>query len=85
MLRSPGQQHTRSFNVGDLVLRLKQDDHRNLESPWDGPYIVREMIPVGSYRFQYFLKKTGVVQANPWNVAQLRCLLVFNDTSQTYL
>jgi hypothetical protein len=26
--------------VGDLVLRLKQDGHGKLESPWVGPYIV---------------------------------------------
>ncbi|KAK1613817.1 hypothetical protein QYE76_019334 [Lolium multiflorum] len=32
----------RSFEVGDLVLRLKQDSHEKLESPWVGPYIVTE-------------------------------------------
>ena len=35
----------RSFEVGDLVLRLKQDGHEKLESPWLGPYIVTEVIP----------------------------------------
>jgi hypothetical protein len=40
----------RSFMVGDLVLRLKQDDHGKLESPWLGPYIVTEVIPGGAYR-----------------------------------
>jgi hypothetical protein len=40
----------RSFVVGDLVLRLKQDDHGKLESPWAGPYIVTEVIPGGAYR-----------------------------------
>jgi hypothetical protein len=30
----------RSFVVGDLVLRLKQDGHGKPESPWLGPYIV---------------------------------------------
>jgi transposase InsO family protein len=42
----------RSFVVGDLVLRLKQDDHGKLESPWLGPYIVTEVIPGGAYRLQ---------------------------------
>jgi hypothetical protein len=32
--------HPRSFVVGDLVLRLKQDGHSKLESSWVGPYIV---------------------------------------------
>jgi hypothetical protein len=40
----------RSFVVGDLVLRLKQDGHDKLESPWVGPYIVTEVIPGGAYR-----------------------------------
>jgi hypothetical protein len=38
-----------SFIVGDLVLRLKQDDHGKSESPWVGPYIVMEVIPGGAY------------------------------------
>jgi hypothetical protein len=42
----------RSFVVGDLVLRLKQDDHGKLKSPWLGPYIVTEVIPGGAYRLQ---------------------------------
>jgi transposase InsO family protein len=39
----------RSFVVGNLVLRLKQDGHSKLESPWVGPYIVTEVIPGGAY------------------------------------
>jgi hypothetical protein len=35
----------RSFEVGDLVLQLKQDGREKLESPWLGPYIVTEVIP----------------------------------------
>ncbi|KAK1670534.1 hypothetical protein QYE76_058693 [Lolium multiflorum] len=60
----------RSFEVGDLVLRLKQDGHEKLESPWLGPYIVPEVIPGGAYRLKD--KKTGKDEGNPWNVAQLR-------------
>jgi hypothetical protein len=53
----------RSFVVGDLVLRLKQDGHGKLESPWVGPYIVTEVIPGGAYRLQD--KKTGKDESNP--------------------
>jgi hypothetical protein len=60
----------RSFVVGDLVLRLKQDDHGKLESPWLGPYIVTEVIPGGAYRLQD--KKTGKDKGNPWNAEQLQ-------------
>jgi hypothetical protein len=59
----------RSFMVGDLVLRLKQDGHGKLESPWVGPYIVTEVIPGGAYRLQD--KKTGKDESNPWNAEQL--------------
>jgi hypothetical protein len=60
----------RSFQVGDLVLRLTQDSHEKFESPWVGPYIVTEVIAGGAYRIND--KKTGVAEPNPWNVAQLR-------------
>jgi hypothetical protein len=53
--QSPRNYHSsrvrpRSFVVGDLVLRLKQDGHNKLESPWVGPYIITEVIPGGAYR-----------------------------------
>jgi hypothetical protein len=60
----------RSFVVGDLVLRLKQDDHGKLVSPWVGPYIVTEVIPGGAYRLQD--KKTEKDESNLWNAEQLR-------------
>jgi hypothetical protein len=59
----------RSFTVGDLVLRLKQDCHGKLESPWVGPYIITEVIPGGAYRLQD--KKTCKDESNPWNAEQL--------------
>ena len=60
----------RSFQVGDLVLRLNQERTEKLESPWLGPYVVTEVINGGAYRIKD--KKTGVPEKNPWNVAQLR-------------
>ena len=32
---------SRTFSVGDLVVRLKQEKHWKLASPWEGPYIIR--------------------------------------------
>ena len=60
----------RSFSKGDLVLRLKQKGHLKLEPPWEGPYLVTEVLPGGAYRLQEVA--TGVKYSNPWNVAQLR-------------
>jgi hypothetical protein len=62
--------HPRSFVVGDLVLRLKQDSHGKLESLWVRPYIITEIIPGGVYRLRD--KKTGKDESNPWNAEQLR-------------
>ena len=61
---------TRSFVKGDLVLKLKQTSHHKLASPWEGPYIVTEVIPGGAYRIKEVA--TGRKEDNPWNVAQLR-------------
>jgi hypothetical protein len=60
----------RSFEKGDLVLRLKQDGHGKLDSPWIGSYVVPKVIPGGAYRLQG--KKTGKDEGNPWNAKQLR-------------
>jgi hypothetical protein len=59
----------RFFEVRDLVLRLKQDSHGKLDSPWLGPYIVTEVIPGGAYRLRD--KNTGKDEANPWNAEKL--------------
>ena len=61
---------TRSFEVGDLVLRLKQKKVHKLASPWEGPFIITEVIGGGAYRLKH--EKTGKVSHNPWNVAYLR-------------
>jgi len=61
---------SRSFVEGDLVLRLKQKSHHKLSPPWEGPYIIHEVIRGGAYRLKD--PETGVVYSNPWNVAQLR-------------
>src|SRR3954469_16488664 len=61
---------SRSFAKGDLLMKLKQKSHYKLASPWEGPYIVTEVIPGGAYRIKHVA--SGKVESNPWNVAQLR-------------
>ena len=39
---------TRSFEVGDLVLRLKQNKVHKLASLWEGPFIITEIIGGGA-------------------------------------
>jgi hypothetical protein len=45
----------RSFNVGDLVLRRIQATKgmQKLSSPWEGPFIVMEVISPSAYRLQW--------------------------------
>jgi hypothetical protein len=55
----------RSFKPGNLVLCLKQISTSKLEPPWEGPYLVHEVIPGGVYRLRN--PKTGADIENPWN------------------
>jgi hypothetical protein len=59
----------RSFEPGNLVLRLKQTSMSKLEPPWEGPYLIHEVIPGGAYRLRD--PKTGKDIDNPWNARQL--------------
>ena len=59
-----------AFNVGDLVLRLVQSnkDRHKLSPPWEGPYIVAEVLRLGAYRLKTI---DGEVFTNAWNIEQL--------------
>jgi hypothetical protein len=57
----------RDFNEGDLVLRLRQDNrgrHR-LSPPWEGPYVVVEVLKPGTYKLA---NEDGEELTNAWNI-----------------
>jgi hypothetical protein len=60
-----------SFNVGDLVLRRiqKTNGMHKVSAPWEGPFIITEVISLSTYRLQWG-DRQGV--PNPWNVEHLR-------------
>jgi hypothetical protein len=60
-----------SFNIGDLVLRRIQkiDGMHKIFAPWEGPFIVMEVISPSTYRLQW---GDGQGVPNPWNVEHLR-------------
>jgi hypothetical protein len=60
-----------SFNVGDLVLRRiqKTDNMHKLSAPWEGPFIVTEVISPSTYLLQW---GDGKGVPNPWNMEHLR-------------
>ena len=61
----------RDFQVGDLVLRRRQDNRgrHKLTPPWEGPYIVAEVLKPGTYKLA---DGEGATFTNAWNIEQLR-------------
>jgi hypothetical protein len=61
----------RSFSIGDLVLCRIQDESslHKLNSRWEGPFVVKQVIRPGSYRLQY---PEGQDVPNSWNIQNLR-------------
>jgi hypothetical protein len=61
----------RSFNVGDLVLRHIQNTKgvHKISAPWEGPFIVMEVVSPSTYRLQW-ADDQGV--PNVWNIEHLR-------------
>jgi hypothetical protein len=61
----------RGFQVGDLVLRLRQDARgcHKLTPPWKGPFIIAKILKPGTYKLA---NDRGEVYSNSWNIQQLR-------------
>ena len=70
---------SRTFQEGDLVLRLIQDlsDAHKLSPPWEEPFLVSKNLNNGSYylidvREHKDSRKSEEETRRPWNIAQLR-------------
>jgi hypothetical protein len=61
----------RDFQVGDLVLRLRQDarGRHKLTPPWEGPFIIAKILKPGTYKLA---NDQSEVYNNAWNIKQLR-------------
>jgi hypothetical protein len=64
---------SRDLQVGDLVLRIRQDArrHHKLMPPWEGPFIIAKILKPGTYKLA---NSQGKVYNNAWNIQQLRLL-----------
>jgi transposase InsO family protein len=62
---------SRDFQVGDLVLRRRQDARgcHKLTPPWEGPFIIAKILKPGTYKLA---NDQGEVYSNAWNIQQLR-------------
>ena len=60
----------RSFQVGDLVLRRIQQPKglRKLKSPWEGPFLVSQVVGPGTYRLK---SEEGQDVPNAWHIEHL--------------
>ena len=70
---------TRTFQEGNLVLRLIQDqtDMHKLSPPWEGPFVVSKNLHNGSYylidvREHKDSSKSKEETRRPWNIALLQ-------------
>ncbi|KAI3458734.1 hypothetical protein Pfo_015397 [Paulownia fortunei] len=63
--------HSRSFQVGDLVLRKVEVSHliEKLDPKWQGPYKVVEIVNAAAYRLQ---RMDGKDVPRTWNVINLK-------------
>jgi transposase InsO family protein len=62
---------SRGFQVGDLVLRLRQGarGRHKFTPPWEGPFIIAKILKPGTYKLA---NDQGEVYSNVWNIQQLR-------------
>ena len=60
-----------ALNVGDLVLRLIRNNKNchKLSPPWEGPYVVVEVLQPGTYKLKTIDNEIFI---NAWNIEQLR-------------
>ena len=72
-LRRYHHRHIRgcAFDVGDLVLRCVQSnkDRQKLSPPWEGPFIIADVLQPGTYKLQTI---DSEVFTNASNIEQLR-------------
>jgi transposase InsO family protein len=61
---------SRNFEVGDLVLRLRQDarGRHKLTPPWEGLFVIAKVLKPGTYKLA---NSQGEVYGNAWNIQQL--------------
>ena len=57
--------------MGDLVLRLRQNSkgYHKLTPPWEGTYIITQVLKPRTYKLA---NEKGKILTNAWNIEQLR-------------
>ena len=60
----------KTYNVGELVLRLPGNKKDKLKPKWESPLIIVEVLTGGAYRLRD--ASDNRLEPNPWNAARLQ-------------
>ena len=60
----------KTYNVGELVLRLPEKKNEKLKPQWEGPFIIDEVLTRGAYSLRD--ASDNRLEPNPQNAAKLR-------------
>ena len=60
----------KTYNIGELVLRLPEKKKDKLKPKWEGPFIIDEVLTGGAYRLRG--ASDNCLEPNPWSAARLR-------------
>lgn len=60
----------KTYNVGELVLRLPEKKKDKLKPKWEGPFIIDKVLTGRAYRVRN--ASDNRFEPNPWNAARLR-------------
>ena len=61
---------SKTYNVGELVLRLPEKKKDKLKPKWEGPFIINQVLTGGVYRLRD--ASDNRLEPNPWNAARLQ-------------
>ena len=64
------EMRAKTYNVGELVLRLPEKNKYKLKPKWEGPFIIDKVLTGGVYRLRN--TSDNRLEPNPWNAARLQ-------------
>ena len=60
----------KTYNIGELVLRLSEKKNDKLKPKWEGPFIIDKVLTGGAYHLRN--ASDNRLEPNPWNAARLQ-------------
>ena len=60
----------KTYNVGELILRLPEKKKDKLKPKWEGPFIIDQVLTSGAYRLRD--ASDNRLEPNPWNATRLQ-------------